>query len=112
MIQTRTSRRLAAEFVLIVVSILAAFAVEELRQVRAQRALKTQALSNVREGIMGNLTALEAVDRMVDHVFTRGMFRIDETEASLRLLGAMASELYAQELQLHDSLEALLAEIP
>lgn len=51
----------AAEFLVVSVSILAAFAVEEYRDDRAREELEAVALSNIRAEIEANLVALDAV---------------------------------------------------
>jgi hypothetical protein len=59
--RTRVSSRLVAEFVLIVVSILSAFAVEDFRDERARRTQRATALSNIRAEIASNISALDGV---------------------------------------------------
>lgn len=57
----RPSIRLPAEFVLIVVSILSAFGVEEWRDNRGRDQMRTVALSNIRTEVEHNIAAIEAV---------------------------------------------------
>ena len=53
--------RLLAEFVLIVLSILVAFGVEDFREDRAEDELRTLALSNIRAELEHNISALDVV---------------------------------------------------
>jgi hypothetical protein len=184
--------RVLAEFVVIVVSILAAFAVEEYRESRVEARRREVALRNIRAEIEHNIAALEAVvayhtetagrlaaaasvgtqpggqsgfetsaaaapqglrppdlrraawqaaqatgavslfdyelgqhvagtydaqaigveatvQRLVDQVFSVGMFRSADAEGVVRLMGALSGELVAQERQLLDLLGELSA---
>ena len=61
MSRTKASTRLIAEFLIIVVSILAAFGVEELREEWAKQELKDLALENIRNEVERNVAALDSV---------------------------------------------------